>query len=120
MKKVSFPQTNKDGNGAIKYLLLSIVFLTGATSLIIEIVGLRLLSPYFGNTIFTTSSVISVFLAALSLGYYFGGVISEKKSSFNFFYLVIVMAGVAVLLAFVISKKKLPIFGYLLLMREGP
>ena len=49
------------------------VFITGACVLIIEIIAIRILSPYFGNTIFTVSSVISVVLAALSLGYYFGG-----------------------------------------------
>ena len=36
-----------------------VVFITGACVLIIEIVATRILSPYFGNTIYTVSSVIS-------------------------------------------------------------
>jgi len=100
--------------------LLAVVFLTGISSLVIEIVSLRLLSPYFGNTIFTSSSVISVFLAALSLGYYFGGLVSEKKHSFKYLYLMIFVAGAAVLAELVIGKKMLPILGSVLSMKTGP
>ena len=51
-----------------KYGLLFVVFVTGACVLVVEIVATRILSPYFGNTIFTVSSVITVILAALSIG----------------------------------------------------
>jgi hypothetical protein len=47
--------------------------LTGAGVLIVEVLAVRVLSPYYGNTIFTVSSVISVVLLALSAGYYIGG-----------------------------------------------
>ncbi|GIW68235.1 MAG: hypothetical protein KatS3mg099_183 [Candidatus Parcubacteria bacterium] len=54
------------------------VFVTGACVLIIEIVAVRALSPHYGNTIFTVSSVISVVLAALSLGYHIGGTLADR------------------------------------------
>lgn len=48
----------------------------------LEIVGSRVLAPYFGNSIFVWGSLISVVLAALSLGYYWGGWLSSRNPSF--------------------------------------
>jgi len=49
------------------------VFLTGAAILIIEILGTRVLAPFYGSTIFVWSSLITVTLGALALGYFAGG-----------------------------------------------
>lgn len=65
--------------------LLIIVFITGACVLIIEILAFRILAPFFGNTIFTTSSVLAVILAALSIGYYYGGKYASKNTKSYFF-----------------------------------
>ena len=76
-----------------KYLdkvLPSVVFLTGASVLIVEVVATRVLSPYFGNTIYTFSSVIGVILAALSLGYYFGGKLADKHPKIELFFFIII------------------------------
>jgi len=48
-----------------RYLLPAVVFLTGACVLIVEVLAVRVFSPYYGNTIFTVSSVITVILLAL-------------------------------------------------------
>ncbi len=91
-----------------RYQILITVFLTGACALVIEIVGMRLLTPYFGNTMFTTSSVISVFLAALSFGYYFGGALADKKPSFTVFYMIILFSGISVMIIQIIKYGILP------------
>jgi predicted O-methyltransferase YrrM len=44
----------------------------------LEIVGSRILAPYFGNSIFVWGSLISVVLAALSLGYWLGGMAADR------------------------------------------
>ena len=44
----------------------------------LEIVGGRMLAPYFGSGICVWGSVISVFLAALSVGYFVGGLMSIR------------------------------------------
>ena len=81
-----------------KYLLLIIVFLTGAAVLVIEVTATRILSVYFGNTIFTVSSVISVILLALSLGYFVGGRLADKRASELLFYQIIALSGLSVFL----------------------
>lgn len=79
------------------------LFITGACVLIIEVVAVRLLSPYFGNTIYSYSSILSVILAALSLGYYYGGRIADRTKDESLFYKIITISGFATGLFFLLS-----------------
>ncbi|MFC6725967.1 fused MFS/spermidine synthase, partial [Halobium palmae] len=54
------------------------VFVSGVASMGLEILAGRIVAPQFGSSIYTWGSIIGVFLAALSLGYYQGG---ERASS---------------------------------------
>jgi len=103
-----------------QYCLLFSVTLTGMAVLVIEITATRILAPFFGNSIFTFSSVISTILAALSLGYYIGGRLSDHKPSDLLFYCLIVIAGFAVLLLQLLSATLLPGLAYRLSMINGP
>lgn len=47
----------------------------------LEIVGGRMLTPYFGSGVWVWGSIISVFLAALSVGYFLGGLLSRRFPS---------------------------------------
>lgn len=97
-----------------------IVFITGAAVLIIEVTATRILAPYFGNTLFTISSIIGIVLGALSLGYYLGGVLADKYPKFSIFFFFIFIAGIFSLLIQVLSKILLPTIGYSLDMKLGP
>lgn len=103
-----------------KYNLLITVFLTGICSLVIEIVGIRMLSPFFGNTMYTVSSVVSVFLAALSFGYYYGGILADKKPLQKVFYFIITLSGICILSTHLLSVFVLPFIGYKLTLLTGP
>src|SRR5262245_4370135 len=65
--------------GALGLKLL--VFVAGAVLMGLEIVGSRLLAPYFGNSVFVWGSLISLFLIALSAGYYIGGRVADRRPS---------------------------------------
>jgi spermidine synthase len=49
------------------------VFVSGVTSMGLEILAGRMIAPQFGSSIYTWGSIIGVFLAALSYGYHHGG-----------------------------------------------
>ncbi|WP_254531143.1 spermidine synthase [Natrinema gelatinilyticum] len=49
------------------------VFVSGVTSMGLEILAGRIIAPQFGSSVYTWGSIITVFLAALSLGYWQGG-----------------------------------------------
>ncbi|MBN4049190.1 fused MFS/spermidine synthase [archaeon AH-315-M20] len=81
-----------------KYYLYVTVFITGAVILILEILGTRIIAPYYGTTIYVWSSLISVTLVALALGYFLGGWLADKKPESNILYLIILFAALAILL----------------------
>jgi len=81
------------------------VFTTGMIIMILEMVGSRVLAPFFGNSIFVWTSIIGIILASLSLGYYCGGRIADKNPTFEAFGVVILMAGVSVGMLAIIKES---------------
>lgn len=100
--------------------LLPLVFLTGAAVLVIEVVAVRILSPYFGNTIFNFSSVLTTILLALSCGYYYGGLRADKNPSEKHFFSLIGLSGILVLIFHACGLFLLPVLAYALSTIEGP
>jgi spermidine synthase len=100
-------------------LLLSVT-LAGMAVLVIEITAMRMLAPYFGNSIFTISSVIGIILAALGLGYYLGGSLADRRPSAAWFFSLIVAAGFSVLLLQFLNAVLLPGIAYRLSLIDGP
>ena len=103
-----------------QHFLPAAVFITGACVLVVEVVAIRVLSPYFGNTIFTVSSVISVVLAALSLGYYVGGRVADKHPSQHWFFSIIFTSGLLLLVSYVLGTLALPFVGNIFSISSGP
>ncbi len=82
--------------GAHPWLLHAVVFVCGAVLMGLEIVGSRILAPSFGNSIFVWGSLISVVLAALSLGYWIGGMVADRWPRLAVLGLLIAIPGVMV------------------------
>lgn len=64
-------------------ILYSTVFLSGAAVMIIELLGTRIIGPFYGVSLYVWSALISVTLTALALGYFIGGRLADKKSDFK-------------------------------------
>lgn len=62
-----------------KYILETVVFLAGGIVMMYELAGSRVLAPYVGTSIFVWASLIGVILGSLSVGYYYGGKIADKR-----------------------------------------
>jgi spermidine synthase len=60
-----------------KYLFTKI-FITGGITLGLELAASRILTPFFGVSLFVWSSILSITLIALALGYKYGGVLAAK------------------------------------------
>lgn len=60
------------------YLPHTVVFLSSMGVMIIELVASRLISKYFGNSLFTWTGVIGVILGGISAGNYLGGRLADR------------------------------------------
>jgi spermidine synthase len=83
------------------------VLINGAIILIIEILGTRILAPFYGSTLYVWASMISTALVFLSLGYFLGGVLADRKPAYETFYLVLLVAGLLLFPIPWFSKKVL-------------
>jgi len=90
------------------WALLATVFITGACVLIIELMGTRILAPYFGSGIYTWSALIAVTLAALALGYSFGGRLADRLPRANILYNLCLAAGLWTLSTPMLARPLLP------------
>src|SRR3972149_6183993 len=70
------------------------LFVCGAATMALEIMGSRLLAPVFGDSVFVWGSIIGVVMTSLALGYYLGGNMADRQPSFRNFSLIILAAGI--------------------------
>jgi MFS family permease len=59
-------------------LAATLVFVSSGAVLVLEIVGLRLVAPYIGVTLQTSSAIIGVALAAIAYGAWLGGFLADR------------------------------------------
>lgn len=99
-----------------KLSLEVLVFVAGGVLMGLEIAGSRVLAPHFGNSVFVWGSLISIFLMALSLGYFIGGRIADEYPSRM---LLNSVCGVVSLLIFSIALLAHSICGWLVSLGLG-
>lgn len=90
-----------------KYILEITTFVCGAVVMVYELVGSRILGPYFGTSMFVWTALIGIILASLSLGYYFGGKIADKNPNFKILSIIIFLSGLCIILTFYIKDDLL-------------
>jgi hypothetical protein len=73
------------------YLL---AFVGGFVIMSLELLGGRVLAPYFGSSIYVWGSIITIFMLSLSLGYLFGGRLSLNHPSMRRFGIIFLVAAV--------------------------
>jgi hypothetical protein len=65
----------------VTYLIYLLAFTGGFVIMSLELLGGRVLAPYFGSSIYVWGSIITVFMLSLSLGYLIGGRWSIRNPS---------------------------------------
>ena len=93
-----------------KYILELTVFLSGFIVLTYEVVGARILGPYYGTSTFVWTAMIGIILASLSIGYYIGGRLADRKDArIEHLANMILYAGLAIAVTYIIRKPLLEI-----------
>lgn len=71
------------------------VVLPAAVLMALEMVSSRVLAPQFGNSVYVWGSIIGIFLAAMSIGYAWGGRLADREPSMALLGRLILGAAVA-------------------------
>ena len=80
------------------FYLLTTAVICGALVMVIEVMGSRVVGPFYGVSLFVWTSLISVTLISLSIGYAAGGYLSDRYSEPKYLYLIIIFAGIFTLM----------------------
>jgi spermidine synthase len=91
-----------------KYLYTA-VFISGMTSLGVEMAASRLLGNIFGTSNLVWASIIGLILLYLAAGYFLGGRWADRSPSFHTFSLIQIWSGISISLVPVISRPILRI-----------
>ena len=78
-------------------LIYSLAFCSGFTIMGIELLGGRILAPFFGSSIHIWGSIITVFMVSLSFGYLLGGKLSTRAASLKRFGIIYLLGGIFIL-----------------------
>ena len=78
-------------------LIYMLAFCSGFCIMGIELLGGRILAPFFGSSIHIWGSIITVFMLSLAIGYLLGGKLSTKSASLKRFGIIFIIAGLLIL-----------------------
>ncbi|WP_217876844.1 fused MFS/spermidine synthase [Pseudoalteromonas shioyasakiensis] len=80
----------------INALIYFLAFSSGFCIMGIELLGGRILAPYFGSSVHIWGSIITVFMLSLSFGYLLGGKLSTRNPSLTKYGLIFFAASIMV------------------------
>ena len=75
------------------FMLYLVCFLAGMFVMTLEMLGFRLLAPYFGYSIYVWGSLIGIIMLALSCGYAIGGSLADRYPRTSVLYGMVFFAG---------------------------
>ena len=91
-KKTATPLIREELKFSDKIIFSITVSITGAAVMMIELLGTRIIGPFYGVSLIVWSALISVTLMALAVGYYTGGKLADRCSKIQLSYIILAAA----------------------------
>ena len=80
-------------------LFLIVSFVEGAAVMIIELLGAKIVAPFYGTSMYVWASVLGVTLIALSGGYFVGGSVSNKYKDKSPLFAILAVGAILTIIA---------------------
>lgn len=84
-----------------KAVLLFTVTLSGGAVMILELLGTRIIAPFYGASLYVWSAQIAVTMIALALGYYLGGFLVDRYPKLRLAHVIMLAALATSLIPFI-------------------
>ena len=80
-----------------KYKLEITVFISGALTMVLELIASRVLSPYVGSSNLIWTTIIGIMLTSMSIGYWIGGKMADKnkENDINILSIFLIISAIA-------------------------
>jgi MFS family permease len=88
----------------MNFLLYVIAFICGFGMMEYDILGVRVLAPFYGSSVYVWGATISVFLAGLSIGYAAGGRVADRRADGKMLAFLLIIPALLITL--------FPLYGY--------
>jgi predicted membrane-bound spermidine synthase len=95
----------KDPVNISKNFYYIISFLEGGAVMVIELLGAKIIAPYYGASLFVWSSVLGVTLGGLALGYFLGGHFSSRFNNQKLLFAIILIGAFFAAISPIIAPK---------------
>ena len=95
--KTDKPKTAPLPELVFNLIVLSLAFTSGFIIMSIELMGGRILAPYFGSSIYVWGSIITIFMLSLSIGSLYGGRLSVNNPHLGRYGLFFIAAAITLI-----------------------
>lgn len=90
--------------------ILLIAFIEGAAVMACELLGAKMIAPFFGTTIYSWASILAITLGGLASGYYVGGWLTSKYNPIKLLKIILYSSSVLMLLMPIWSSIVMKLF----------
>ena len=77
--------------------LFLVLLIEGGALMAVELMGAKLVAPFYGNSLYVWTAVLTITVLGLTLGYYTGGRLAKKGASETTLFVVLAISAVLVL-----------------------
>lgn len=82
-------------------ILYITITISGGAVMILELLGTRIIAPFYGVSLYVWTALISVTMVALALGYYLGGFLTDRYPRLRLAHVILLAAVTTVLIPFI-------------------
>jgi spermidine synthase len=77
--------------------LFLVLLIEGGALMAVELMGAKMVAPFYGNSLYVWTAVLTITVLGLTLGYYTGGQLAKKEASETTLFVVLQISAVLVL-----------------------